>query len=126
MVITIPLVGLSKMAAEEKQRVNDALKALVSITEKSGNLHKDLKNNIHVSVSTLRKIFSHLMNELENVKDEYKRYRYEVKKTTKEEVTGGVSLKTRQVAPSMEHIQQSEHRSAAVSAIRRRKKETFL
>ena len=95
------------MAAEEKQRVNDALKALVSITEKSGNLHKDLKNNIHVSVSTLRKIFSHLMNELENVKDEYKRYRYEVKKTTKEEVRGGDSLTTRQVAPSLEHTQQS-------------------
>ena len=34
---------MTKMAAEEKQGVNDALETVVSITEKSGNLRKDLK-----------------------------------------------------------------------------------
>ena len=92
--------------------MNDALEALVSITEKSGNLHKDLKNNIHVSVSTLRKIFSHLMNQLENVKDEFKKYWEEVKETTKEEIMGGDSQTTRQVAPSLEHTKQSQSTEA--------------
>jgi hypothetical protein len=46
---------MAKIAAEEKERVNDALATVVS--PKSGNLRKDLKNDIHVSVSTLRKAF---------------------------------------------------------------------
>jgi hypothetical protein len=50
----------AKMADDENQRVENAFNTLVSITEKSGNLRKDLKNNILESVSTLRKIFSKL------------------------------------------------------------------
>jgi hypothetical protein len=56
------------MAAEEKVQV-DALETLVSITEKCGNLRKDLNNDIHVLVSTLRKAFSHLIHQLDNVKN---------------------------------------------------------
>jgi tellurite resistance protein len=96
------------MAAEEKQLVNDALETLVNITEKSGNLRKDLKNDIHVSVSTLRKSFSHLIHQLDNVKEEYKRYKEEVKKAMKSSVTEGLSQPTRQVAPSLDHTQQSQ------------------
>jgi len=50
----------AKMAAEEKQQINDVLETLVSVTEKSGKLRKDLKQDIHESVSKLRKLFSHL------------------------------------------------------------------
>ena len=99
------------MAAEEKQRVYDALETLVSITEKSGNLRKDLKNNIHVSVSTLRKVFSHLINEINNVKEEYNSYREEVKNATKD-VAGGHSQTTRQVTQSSDHTQQSQSTGA--------------
>jgi len=88
--------------------VNDVLETLVSITKKSGNLRKDLKNDIHVSVSTLRKVFSNLMNQLQNVKDGYKKYTEEFKNATKEEVTGRDRQTTRQVAPSLDHTQQSQ------------------
>jgi len=74
-----------KMAAEEKQRVNDALETLLSITEKSGNLRKDLRNDIQESVSTLRKEFILIYKQLENVKEEYNSYRKEVKNTMKGE-----------------------------------------
>ena len=53
-----------KMAAEEKQRVNDALEKLISITGKSGNPRKDLKRDIHESVSTLRNAFSLIYKQL--------------------------------------------------------------
>jgi hypothetical protein len=56
-------LSTAKMADEEKQWVEDAFETLVSITEKGGNLRKDLKNDILVSVSTLRKEFSHLKNQ---------------------------------------------------------------
>jgi predicted exporter len=100
------------MAAEVKQRVNDALETLVSITEKSENLRKDLKNDIHVSVSTLRKAFSHLIPQLDNVKEECNKYREEVKNAMKSNVMGGLSQPTRHVAPSVDHTQQSESTGA--------------
>jgi len=46
------------MADDVNQHVEDAFKILVSITEKSVNLRKDLKKDILESVSTLRREFS--------------------------------------------------------------------
>jgi len=46
------------MVDDVNQRVGDALEKLVSITEKRGNLRKDQKQNILLSVSVLRKEFS--------------------------------------------------------------------
>ena len=60
----------------------------------------------------MRKVFSHLINELDNVKEEYNRYREEVKNATKEDVTGGHSQTTREVAPSPDHTQQSQSTDA--------------
>ena len=97
----------AKMAAEEKQQINDVLETLVSVTEKSGKLRKDLKQDIHESVSKLRKLFSHLMNQLETVKHEYSKYREEVKNATNVAASGGHSHPTRQVAPSLDHTPQS-------------------
>jgi hypothetical protein len=47
-----------KSADDEDQHIEDVFNTLVSITERSGNLRKDLKNDILESVSTLRKVFS--------------------------------------------------------------------
>jgi galactokinase len=82
------------MVAEEKQRVNDALETLVSIKEKSGNLRKDLKNDIHESVSTLWKAFNLICKQLDSVKEEYNSYREEVKNTMKGEGMGGINKQT--------------------------------
>ena len=99
------------MVAEEKQRMYDALETLVSVPEKSGKFRKDLKNDIHFSVSTLMKVFSHLINQLDNVK-EYNRYRDEFKNAKRDDVAGEHSQKTRQVAPSLDHTQQSQSTGA--------------
>jgi hypothetical protein len=67
------------MADDVDQQVEDALYTLVSITEKSGNLRKDLRNDILESVSTLRKAFSKIKTHLENKKEENKKLSEEVK-----------------------------------------------
>ena len=74
------------MADDVIQRVEDAFQTLVSITEKSGNLRKDLKDDILISVSTLRKEFSQLKIQLENVNRENKNPK-EVTNATKEAAT---------------------------------------
>jgi len=71
-------------------------------------LRKDLKNDILVSVSTLRRAFFQLVLQLDNVKEECNRYREEVKNATKGDVAGGLGLSTRQVAPSLDHTQQPQ------------------
>jgi len=54
------------MADKEDQHVENAFDILVSITEKSGNLRKDLRQDILQSVSTLRKVFVEMKTQLEN------------------------------------------------------------
>ena len=68
-----------KMADDVNQRVEDALEKLVSITEKRGNLRKDLKQDILLSVSVLRKEFSNLKCQIKTEKYEQKKLREEVK-----------------------------------------------
>jgi hypothetical protein len=96
------------MADDVNQRVEDAFQTLVRITEKSGNLRKDLKNDILISVSTLRKEFSQLKVELENVNRENINLKEEVTNATKEAATRRDSHTVRQVAPSLDHKQQPE------------------
>jgi hypothetical protein len=50
------------MADETNLQMECALNILLSIAEKSGNLHKDLERDIVDSVSTLRNIFVNLKN----------------------------------------------------------------
>ena len=57
----------TKMADEEDQQVENAFDILVSITEKSGNLRKDLKQDILQSVSILRKVFAKMKTAREQV-----------------------------------------------------------
>jgi len=77
----------------------------VSITKKSGNLRKDLKQDILVSVSVLSKEFSILKYQIKTEKDEQKKLREEVK-NTKDEMVRRDRQTTRQVAPSLDHMQQ--------------------
>ena len=98
------LVGSPKMAAEEKLRVNEALETLLSIMEKSGNLRKDLKNDIHESVSTIRKAFNILCKQLDRVKEEYSSYR--------KEATGGPNQTNEQVATSIDYTLQTWNNTA--------------
>jgi small-conductance mechanosensitive channel len=82
-----------------------SLNPLPSITEKSGKFRKDLKQDILVSVSTLRKEISTMKMQLKSAEDEQKKIREEVK-NAKEAKARGDSRTTRQVAPSLDHIQQ--------------------
>jgi len=47
----------AKMADDVNQDIEDVLETLVNTTEKRGNLRKDLKQDIPVSVSSLSKEF---------------------------------------------------------------------
>ena len=88
------------------QRVEDALEKLVSITKRSGNLRKDIKQDILVSVSVLRKEFSILKCQIKTEKEEQKKLREEVK-NAKDELVRRDRQTSRQVAPSLDHMQQS-------------------
>jgi peptidoglycan hydrolase CwlO-like protein len=83
------------MAEDEDQRVENAFNTLVSITEKSGNLRKDLKNDILESVSTLRKIFSKMKAQVESKSEEIKKLSEEVMKVTEEIARRRNSLRDR-------------------------------
>ena len=98
------------MADEENQRAESVFKELVSITEKSGNLRKDLRNDILESVSILWKVYSNLKTQLDITSDENKKLKVEVKKV-KEEIVEMLERQTaRQVAPSLDCMQQTSRR----------------
>jgi hypothetical protein len=94
------------MVDDVNQRVEDAFKTLGSITERSGNLTKGFKNDILESVSTLRKVSSQLIIQLENVNEEHKKLKEEVKNATNDSGGRSDSQSVRQVAPSLDHFQQ--------------------
>ena len=56
------------MAEDTEDGVEGAFKCLVSITERSGNLRKDLKKEILEAVSNLRHYFTQLQTNLESKK----------------------------------------------------------
>jgi hypothetical protein len=58
-------INTAKMADEANLLLESAFSTLLTITEKSGNLRKDLKRDIVDSVSTLRNIFVNLNNSVE-------------------------------------------------------------
>ena len=96
------------MAYDVNRRVEDAFETLVSMTEKSADLRKDLKNNICISVSTIRKEFFQMKVQLQNVNDENKNINEEVKSATKKAATRRYSHTARQVALFLHHRQQPE------------------
>ena len=112
------------MADEESQRAKCVFKTLVNITEKSGKLRKDLRNDILESVSILRKVFSNLKTQLDITSDENKKLKVEVKKAQEAMVERRERQTARQVAPSLDNMQQtpSSHvRQLSPPAARNRK-----
>jgi len=73
-----------KMADEDKSQLEGALNTLLQITERSGNLRKDLKKDIVESVSTLRSIFTNLKNKGEELNNEINRLGGELTKAKEE------------------------------------------
>jgi hypothetical protein len=57
------------MADDTEDGIGGALKCLVSITERSGNLRKDLKIEILEAVSSLRHYFVHVQTNLESKRE---------------------------------------------------------
>ena len=94
------------MAAEDSQRAECVFKTLVDITEKSGKLRKDLRNDILESVSILRKVLSNLKSQLDITRDENKKLKVEVKKTQEAMVERRERQNARQVVPSLDNEQQ--------------------
>jgi regulator of replication initiation timing len=86
----------------------------VSITEKSGNLRKDLKNILE-NVSTLRKVFSKMKTQIENKSEENKKLRNEVIKVMEEMARRRDSQPVSHEAPSLDNMQQTiRHRARQV------------
>ena len=75
------------MADDVNQHVEESLKCLVSVTEKSCNLRGDLKKDILESVSMLRKVFVELKLCLDGQHDENKKLKDEIAKV-KVEMSG--------------------------------------
>jgi ElaB/YqjD/DUF883 family membrane-anchored ribosome-binding protein len=72
------------MADEEDQLAESVFEVLVSITNKSGNLRKDLKQDIIESVSTLRKVLAKMKTVINDKSKENKKLSEEVRKATEE------------------------------------------
>jgi peptidoglycan hydrolase CwlO-like protein len=77
-------MGSVKMADDDKSQLEGALNTLLQITENSGNLTKDLKQDTVESVSTLRNIFINLRNMGEEHKKEINRLEGEINKAKEE------------------------------------------
>ena len=69
-----------KMADDDKSQSEGTLNTLLQITEKSGNLRKDFKQDVVESVSTLRSIFINLNNGVEEQNKEIYRLGFELNK----------------------------------------------
>ena len=92
------------MADDTEDGVEGAFKCLVSITERSGNLRKDLKKEILEAVSSLRHHFVQVQTNLECKREENKVLELEVK-ACKEEIQRlrtWATSRMGQVAPSMD------------------------
>jgi hypothetical protein len=67
------------MADDASLQINNALNAIITVTDKSGKLKKELRYEIHETVSHLRKLVATLKNELTVKTDENNKMSTEVK-----------------------------------------------
>ena len=94
------------MADDVNEGVESALKCLVSVTERSGNLRNDLKKDILEVVSSLRTNFVQVQSNLEAKPAAHKDLEREVKESKDkiQRLRDIVSSHTRHEAPSLESI----------------------
>jgi hypothetical protein len=100
------------MVDEEDQHVEDTFDAFVSVTEKSGNLSKDLKKDILKNIRILRKVFYKMKTQIENKSGENKKLRDEVMKVTEEMARMRDGQPARHEAPFLDHMQQTVRHGA--------------
>jgi peptidoglycan hydrolase CwlO-like protein len=67
------------MADDVSLQFENALNSIVNSTDKSGNLKKELRQEIHTAVSSLRKLVHSLTSELLDTKQENQKLCMEVK-----------------------------------------------
>ena len=101
------------MADEDKEGVDSARARLVGVTEKSGNLRKDLRKDILEEVSSLRNYSVQVQTELEAKTTAHKELEREVRESREEiqRLWGAESNKMGQVVPSPDQIRH-EHKGA--------------
>jgi len=68
-----------KMADDVSLQIDNALNAIVNVTDKSGNLKKELNYEIHETVSQLRKLVITLKSNLQETKEAKQKMTLEVK-----------------------------------------------
>jgi len=105
------------MADNTEDGVEGAFKCLVSITERSGNLRKDLRKEILEAVSSLRH-FIQVQTNLESKSETNKALKLEVKACKEElqKLRNWASTRTRQVEPSMDTEQRETVTACQVPA----------
>ena len=67
------------MADDVSLQIDNALNAIVNVTDKSGNLKKELNYEIHETVSQLRKLVITLKSNLQETKEAKQKMTLEVK-----------------------------------------------
>lgn len=109
------------MAESEGDVVENALECLVSITERSGNLRNDLKKELLKAVSTLRKEFINVKNEV--VERNKRNVDLERELLERKEIIKNLQRNLDQVAPSLIGSYEtpgSSRQNATPSSVRRK------
>ena len=70
---------VAKMADNVSLQIEKALNSIINSTDKSSNLNKELRQEIHITVRSLRKLVHSLRSELLDTKQENKKMCTEVK-----------------------------------------------
>jgi hypothetical protein len=89
------------MADDVSQRIEDALNLIVNLTDKSGNIKKELKESVHEAVSNLRNLIFALKSNLLEKTEENKRTQNKVNLLKDALQKWESTSTTRQVAPSV-------------------------
>ena len=105
-----------KMADDVSQQIESALNTIINLTEKIGNLKKELKHSIHESVTTLRKLVFTLKSDLLIKTEEINKTRNEGKqlKDCSEKLKSTTSV--RQVTPSFTCFTELTSQGTAISS----------
>jgi hypothetical protein len=114
------------MADDVSQQIENALNTIVNLTDKSGNLKKELKTSIHETVSNLRKLFFILKSNLQEKIEVSNKTRNEVKQLKDSLEKWKFMTSARLVAPSVtSHTEFTNHGTAVSTPPNGVKKKLF-
>ena len=89
------------MDDDVSQRIEDALNLIVNLTNKSGNMNKELKKSVHEAVSNLRNLIFALKSDLQEETEENNQTQNEVNLLNDALQKWESTSTTRHVAPSV-------------------------